>query len=208
MTNRCGCSIPALGIIFSLLACGSANEVSAPSVSETLETTVAVSTTCTTTTDILTTQGTTVTTNVSTTTEATTTEATATTDVTTTTKSAPREEYLGVFRGTYYHGDYVPCKGGSGRWLKSCYVSDDEIKGSVACRAVYERYGYSLNGEPTVVRLKCSSHPEINGLYTVDDCCASLSVMDFYFEDYSRCPWQFDGVINVEAWVILNASNL
>lgn len=184
--NRLGCSIPALGIIFSLLACGSANEVSAPSVGETLETTMAVSTTCTTTTDILTTQGTTVTTAVS----------------ATTTESAPFEEYLGVFRGTYYRGNCVPCKGGSGRWLKSCYVSDDLIRGSVACRAVYERYGYSLNGEPTVVRLKCSAHPEINGLYTVDDCCASLSVMDFYFEDYSRCPWQFDGVVSVEAWVI------
>lgn len=193
--NRLGCSIPALGIIFSLLACGSANEVSAPSVSETLETTVAVSTTCTTT-------------EATTTTDVTTTEVTTTTDVTTTTERAPHEEYLGVFRGTYYRGNCVPCKGGSGRWLKSCYVSDDEIKGSVACRAVYERYGYSLNGEPTVVRIACSSHPEINGLYTVDDCCASLSVMDFYFEDYGRCPWQFDGVINVEAWVILNASNL
>lgn len=193
MTNRCGCSIPALGIIFSLLACGkSLGEVSAPSVSETLETTVTVSATCTTAAN---------TTTVNTITD-------ATTEVTTTTESAPFEEYLGVFRGTYYQGNCVPCKGGSGRWLKSCYVSDDEIKGSVACRAVYERYGYSLNGEPTVVKLKCSSHPEINGLYTVDDCCASLSVMDFYFEDYSRCPWQFDGVINVEAWVILNASNL
>lgn len=181
--NRCGCSIPALSIIFSLLACGSANEVSAPVV----ETTTAVSTT---TTDILTTQGTTVTTNVSTTTEATTTE------------SAPLEEYLGVFRGTYYRGNCVPCKGGSGRWLKSCYVSNDLIRGSVACRAVYGRYGYSLNGEPTVVRITCSSHPEINGLYTVDDCCASLSVIDFYFEDYSRCPWQFDGVVSVEAWVV------
>ena len=200
--NRFGCSIPALGIIFSLLACGRGiGEVSAPSVSETLETTVTVSTTCTTTVNT--------TTEATTTTDVTTTEATTTTttDVTTTTESAPREEYLGVFRGTYYHGDYAPCKGGSQRWLKSCYVSDDLIRGSVACRAVYERYGYSLNGEPTVVKLKCSSHPEINGLYTVDDCCASLSVMDFYFEDYSRCPWQFDGVINVEAWVILNASN-
>lgn len=184
MANRCGCSIPALGIIFSLLACGKGvGEVSAPSVSETLETTMTVSTTCTT--------------AISTTTEA-----------TTTTESIPHEEYLGVFCGTYYHGKYVPCKGGSQRWLKNCYVSDDEIRGSVACRAVYERYGYSLNGEPTVVKLKCSSHPEINGLYTVDDCCASLSVMDFYFEDYSKCPWQFDGVVNVEAWVILNASNL
>lgn len=183
--NRLGCSIPALGIIFSLLACGKGvGEVSAPSVSETLETTTAVSTTCTTTTNILTTQGTTVTMAV------------------TTTESTPHEEYLGVFRGTYYQGNCVPCKGGSGRWLKSCYVSDDLIRGSVACRAVYERYGYSLNGEPTVVRVACSAHPEINGLYTVDDCCASLSVMDFYFEDYSRCPWQFDGVVNVEAWVI------
>lgn len=187
--NRLGCSIPALGIIFSLLAYGKgAGEVSAPSVGETLETTVTVSTTCTT--------------AVTTTTEVTTTEATATTDVTTTTESAPYEEYLGVFCGTYYQGNCVPCKGGSGRWLKSCYVSDDLIRGSVACRAVYERYGYSLNGEPTVVRLKCSTHPEINGLYTVDDCCASPSVMDFYFEDYSRCPWQFDGVVSVEAWVI------
>ena len=205
MTNRLGCSIPALGIIFSLLVCGkSIGEFEAPSVSETLETTTVVSTT---TTDILTTQGTTVTTNVSTTTEETTTESTPHEDTTCNSATAPHEEYLGVFRGTYYHGDYVPCKGGSGRWLKSCYVSDDLIRGSVACRAVYERYGYSLNGEPTVVRLKCSTHPEINGLYTVDDCCASLSVMDFYFEDYSRCPWQFDGVVSVEAWVLLNASN-
>lgn len=206
--NRLGCSIPALGIIFSLLAYGKGiGEVSAPSVSETLETTVAVSTTCTTTTDILTTQGTTVTMAVSTTTEVTTTEATTTevsttTDVTTATESAPHEEYLGVFRGTYYRGNCIPCRGGSGRWLKSCYVSDDLIRGSVACRAVYERYGYSLNGEPTVVRIACSSHPEINGLYTVDDCCASLSVMDFYFADYGRCPWQFDGVVSVEAWVV------
>ena len=176
--NRLGCSIPALSIIFSLLMCGKGiGEVSAPSVSETLETTMTVSATCTT--AIIT-----------------------TTEVTTTTESIPHEEYLGVFRGTYYRGNCVPCKGGSGRWLKSCYVSDDEIRGSVACRAVYERYGYSLNGNPTVVRLKCSTHPEIDGLYTVDDCCASLSVMDFYFEDYGRCPWQFDGVVSVEAWVV------
>ncbi len=189
MTNRCGCSIPALGIIFSLLACGKGvGEVSAPNVSETLETTTTVSTTCTTT--------------VSTTTVTTTTESTPFEDTICNSATAPLEEYLGVFRGTYYRGNCVPCKGGSGRWLKSCYVSNDEIRGSVACRAVYEAYGYSLNGEPTVVRIACSSYPEINGLYTVDDCCASLRVIDFYFEDYSRCPWQFDGVIDVEAWVI------
>lgn len=129
------------------------------------------------------------------------TTATSSTTVTTTTVG-PSEIYLGDFKGTYYRGSVNPCNGGSGRRLIDCAVGGMGVKGSVACRYVYEHYGYSYCGSRTVVRIEVPSHPEMNGMYYVDDCCASNSVVDFYYPDYSTCPFQFDGVISVKMWLV------
>ena len=129
------------------------------------------------------------------------TTATSSTTVTTTTVG-PSESYLGDFLGTYYRGDINPCPGGSGRMLIDCAVGGMGVKGSVACRYVWSNYGYSYCGSRTVVRIEVPSHPEMNGMYYVDDCCAYDSVVDFYYPDYSACPFQFDGVISVKMWLV------
>ena len=149
------------------------------------------------------------TTTITTTTETTytttvTTSLTTTETVRTTTITEPltADIYLGEFRGTYYRGSVNPCNGGSGRRLIDCAVGWLGVKGSVACRYVWSNYGYSYCGSRTVVRIEVPSHPEMNGMYYVDDCCASNSVVDFYYPDYSTCPFQFDGVISCRVWLI------
>lgn len=129
------------------------------------------------------------------------TTATSSTTVTTTTVG-PSELYLGDFCGTYYRGDVNPCPGGSGRMLIDCATGGMGVKGSVACRFVWSRYGYSYCGSRTVVRIEVPSHPEMNGMYYVDDCCAYDSVVDFYYPDYSTCPFQYDGVIGCKVWLV------
>ena len=84
--------------------------------------------------------------------------------------------------------------------LVSCYVKDDSYKGSVASRFVYENYGYYRN-DKTMVRIEFPKYPELNGWYSVDDCCASMNVADFYFADYSTCPWQLHGVTECRMWI-------
>ena len=84
--------------------------------------------------------------------------------------------------------------------LVSCYIKQDFYKGSVASRFVYENYGYERNGK-TMVRVEFPKYPELNGWYSVDDCCASMNVADFYFADYSTCPWQLLGVTECEMWI-------
>lgn len=165
----------------------------APLTNEVAATTMTV-TTCTTSTTTVTTTTTTVTTVTTTTTEATTT-TTVTYDI------KDRLVDYGFFRGTYYHGEGAnPCPGGSGRMLIDCTPSDNDIKGSVACRRIQEDYGYDINGR-TRVYLEFTSYPQMNGWYYVDDACASYNVVDVYFINYGTCPWQNDGTTDIHLWV-------
>lgn len=137
-----------------------------------------------------------------TTTEDATTETTTetTTEPTTTTTTEESLLYLGKFTATYYRGDYYPCNGGSGRELIPCDVKPDSYKGSVASRLVFERYGYYVS-DRTMIYISFESIPELDGWYSVDDCNADPSIIDFYFNDYSKCPWQQAGVVLCEAWI-------
>lgn len=108
--------------------------------------------------------------------------------------------YLGSFTATYYQGSSVPCYGGSGRMLYSCYEKDDIYKGSVASRLVYGQYGYEVNSK-TMVYIEFEDYPMLDGWYSVDDCNSDSSIVDFYFADYSTCPWQNDGVTGIEMWI-------
>lgn len=108
--------------------------------------------------------------------------------------------YLGNFRGTYYRGDVNPCRGGSGRTLISCASGSGSIKGSVACRYIYSHYGYNVNGRTTVY-IESDSYPSLNGWYYVDDCCLSNSVVDFYYPNYSECPFRIAGNISVRLYI-------
>ena len=154
----------------------------------------------------------TTTTTTSTTTSTTTTTTTTTTTVTTVTTlmttTTATVEYdfkdrlinYGWFVGKYYHGETAPCNGGSGNQLIDCTPKAGETKGSVACRRIFEDYGYTVNGR-TRVYLEFESYPEMTGWYFVDDCCQSMDVVDVYFIDYSTCPWQNDGNTDVHLWV-------
>lgn len=108
--------------------------------------------------------------------------------------------YLGSFAADYYSGNTVPCCGGSGRMLVSSYEKDDWYKGSVASRYIYEQYGYYLN-EKTMVYCEFPDYPRLNGWYSVDDCNSDSGIFDFYYADYTTCPWQNDGVTKVEVWI-------
>lgn len=136
------------------------------------------------------------------TTEAATTETA--TETTASTSSEPPESneriFLGTYKATYYNGSCYPCNGGSGRVLNSCYVKDDEYKGSVASRLVYESYGYFKDGV-TSVYIEFPAFPKLNGLYSVDDCNAESGIFDFYFAEYGDCPWKYDGVTVCKVWI-------
>ena len=106
---------------------------------------------------------------------------------------------LGTFKGTYYSGKSVPCKGGSGRTLINCNTSEN-IKGSIACKYVFDSYGYNRNGR-TKAWIECSGIPSMTGWYYVDDCCGSNSVVDFYYYRNSNCPFRDSGVISVKVWI-------
>ena len=121
---------------------------------------------------------------------------------TTTTEYDPTSRLIdyGSFTGTYYNGETNPCPGGSGRILEDCTPKSGEMKGSVACRRIFEDYGYTVNGR-TRVYLEFESYPEMNGWYFVDDCCQSMNVVDVYFSNYETCPWQNDGVTDIHLWM-------
>lgn len=107
---------------------------------------------------------------------------------------------LGSFKGTYYSGKSVPCKGGSGRTLINCTTSSSGIKGSVASRYVYSKYGYKKGGR-TKVWIECSGMPSMTGWYYVDDCCGANNVIDFYYLRNSNCPFRKSGVISVKVYI-------
>lgn len=108
--------------------------------------------------------------------------------------------YLGEFTGTYYKGSTHPCNGGSGRMLVSCYEKPESFKGSVASRFVYNNYGYYVN-DKTIIYVEFEKYPQLNGWYSVDDCNTDQNIVDFYFADYSTCPWQTAGVTTVSIWI-------
>lgn len=107
--------------------------------------------------------------------------------------------YIGMFVGTYF-GDETPLNGGSGRELIDCSPSEGITHGSVASKYVYENFGYNVGGR-TKIWIEFSGLDEMNGWYTVDDCNADAAIIDFYFADYSTCPWQNDGTIAVNVWI-------
>lgn len=148
----------------------------------------------------VTTTTTTTTTKKNTTTTTTTTTEETTTTTTTTADMKDSLTYLGSFTGTYFKGDTDPCNGGSGRILIPCDIKDDTYKGSVASKLVFNSYGYDMNGK-TMIYIEFPSMPTLNGWYSVDDCNADPSIIDFYFPDYSKCPWENDGVIACNAWI-------
>ena len=109
---------------------------------------------------------------------------------------------LGTYKGTYYSGRTVPCKGGSGRTLNDCGINiASDYKGSVASKYIYKHYGYKRDGEPTKVYLEIKEFPEMNGWYTVDDCNGNEKTVDFYFTHYDGCPFQYSGVVKVVMYI-------
>lgn len=108
--------------------------------------------------------------------------------------------YLGQFTGMYYKGSTYPCNGGSGRMLVSCYEKTDSYKGSVASKFVYYNYDYNVNGK-TMVYIEFEKYPQLNGWYSVDDCNEDQKIVDFYFADYSTCPWKTDGITTINVWI-------
>lgn len=127
---------------------------------------------------------------------------TSTTKATTTTtqkKESNNMELVGTFKLTYY----IPTSkqnpntivGGSGRKLIDCSVGDGTVKGSVACRAVCEKYGYKYNGKRTMIYLDVPNFKSLTGYYYVDDCCGGKATVDIYYNSKNNCPFKNVGVI-------------
>lgn len=132
----------------------------------------------------------------------TTTAITTTAEETTTTKyTVENVIFLRNCRGTYYGSRTFPLRGGSGRTLISCSEGNEEVKGSVASRFIFENYGYCRDGR-TKIYIEVPRIPEMDGWYYVDDCNARGSVVDFYYHDYSKCPFQQAGVIDVKVYIL------
>lgn len=118
--------------------------------------------------------------------------------------------YLKTFsRGTYYTGQYYSSnpstvKGGSGRTLVDCSIGDGTgVKGSIASNYIQRNYGYNRNDGRTLVYIECEQYPEMNGVYYLDDSQRyNNEVVDFYYYYNSNCPFQYQGVITVDAWLV------
>ena len=118
--------------------------------------------------------------------------------------------YLKTFsRGTYYAGQYYSSnpstvKGGSGRTLVDCSIGDGTgVKGSIASNYIQRNYGYNRNDGRTLVYIECEQYPEMNGIYYLDDSQRyNNEVVDFYYYYNSNCPFQYQGVITVDAWLV------
>jgi len=105
-------------------------------------------------------------------------------------------------RGTYYaYGG--PRKGGSQRQLIDCSIGDGTVKGSIASSYLYRNYGYNYNGKRTMVYLEINGYPQMNGYYYLDDCDAgNPNVIDFFFLYGSNCPFQRQGVVQVDCYIV------
>lgn len=118
--------------------------------------------------------------------------------------------YLKSFsKGTYYSGQYYSSnpstvKGGSGRTLIDCSIGDGTgVKGSIASNYIQRNYGYNRNGGRTLVYIECEQYPDMNGTYYLDDSQGyNNEVVDFYYYYNSNCPFQYQGVLTVDAWLV------
>lgn len=113
--------------------------------------------------------------------------------------------------GTYYPGweayGSTQVYGGSGRLLMDCSIKDDEIKGSVACKYIQEKYGYNYNGARTIVYLDIPEMTELSGFYFVDDSCLRYDTIDFYFTYEANCPFKNQGVLTkISCYIVPNGS--
>lgn len=105
-------------------------------------------------------------------------------------------------RGTYYA---YGCQksGGSGRSLIDCSYGSGGVRGSIASSYLYSNYGYNYNGKRTMVYLEIDGYPSMNGYYYLDDCDAgNWNVIDFYYTYNSNCPFQNQGVVGVECYIV------
>ncbi len=114
-------------------------------------------------------------------------------------------------RGTYYPGwegyGSTQVYGGSGRLLMDCSIKDDEIKGSVACKYIQEKYGYNYNGARTIVYLDIPEVPDMSGFYSVDDSCLRDDTIDFYFTYKANCSFMNQGVLTkISCYIVPNGS--
>ena len=118
----------------------------------------------------------------------------------------PRRTLLKVFpKGTYFCYERTDVKGGSGRTLIDCSIGentgDKVIKGSIACRYLYDLYCYNKNGRTTVY-IEVPEFPQANGYYYLDDCNGSYDIVDFFYYFASNCPFQYQGVVsNVSVYI-------
>lgn len=130
------------------------------------------------------------------------TSTTTSTTMITTLASSYNIEFVKTFsRGTYYPYP-AGTKGGSGRTLLDCSIGDGTVKGSIASSYLYSLYGYN-HDDRTKVYLEIPSHPEMDGYYYVDDCDAwNPNVIDFYYYTASNCPFQMEGVVSVNCYVV------
>ena len=156
------------------------------------ETTTALATTTTTTTE-------TTTAAITSTTTTTTFNETTITTITTTSNF----DFVKTFnRGTFYaYG--CPKKGGSGRDLIDCSVGDGDVKGSIASHYLYEKYGYSHNGERSKFYLEIAGYEQMNGYYYLDDSSApgNDEVIDFFYIHECNCPFMTQGVVKVNCYI-------
>lgn len=122
-----------------------------------------------------------------------------------TTPNDKRVKVNQTFTGTYYPGNKNSgLTGGSGRSLIGCDVGDSDVVGSVACKYIYDLYGYEHSGGRTKVYLEVPQFPKMNGYYYVDDCCAGSCVIDFYWIDPSNCPF-YDPIgvaSDIQCWIV------
>ena len=105
-------------------------------------------------------------------------------------------------RGTYYA---YGCQksGGSGRALIDCSYGSGGVRGSIASSYLYSNYGYNYNGKRTMVYLEIDGYSSMNGYYYLDDCDAgNWNVIDFYYTYNSNCPFQNQGVVGVECYIV------
>jgi hypothetical protein len=115
-----------------------------------------------------------------------------------------RYEFVKTFvDGSYYsYGKY----GGSGRELIACDPGNSEIKGSIASSYLWNNYGYNYKDSRTMVYLRFSQYPQMDGFYYLDDCCAQYLQyrIDFFFPDVSKCPFGAPiGITkDIDCWIV------
>lgn len=106
-------------------------------------------------------------------------------------------------KGVYYDvGKY----GGSDRELIACDPSNSEIKGSIASSYLHINYGYNYKGIRTMVYLRFSQYPKMDGFYYLDDSCEKKfqNIIDFFFPDVSKCPFgpPIGITKDIDCWIV------